>query len=530
MGTGEHALPGAGRAEPVLRDPDGLVGRVIAGKYEVLDVLARGGMGRIYRAVQTPLGRPVALKVLHDELAEESLSGTGGEGSFQRRFLREAASCARLTHPNIVVVYDYGPLTEVGRDAYFMAMELIDGPTLGQAIKEAGVFTPGRALRVMREVARALREAHRQGMVHRDLKPSNVMLASSGEGEQVKVLDFGLVKLVRDDSEELTKEGLFLGSPKYMAPEQIRRAPVDGRADIYALGVLTYQMLTGRLPFEGDQPVQTLMAHLNDPVPPIDPRLDIPAPVQAIVIRCLEKDPQYRYADADALIRAIDEAGRSVAGYDSGRGHSLMSGEAPTVTASSVSMHLPATLVPPGERPASRGPGIAVLAVLVVLAALVAAGLALGVGSEPPPAPTVTVLSPQTPPTPPPVARTFTLFVESTPPGATLVRGAERIGTTPTYVELGADALTAHPETFRIELDGYAPYVWTQGPSTDDVRVSPELASLAPVEPVRDEPARPDPPVRRPPRGGGGRVTQAGSEQSTPPPPRGEEMSIKTRR
>ncbi len=236
---------------------EALVGRSIGGKYRIESVLGRGGMGTIYVAEQQPLGRKVALKVLHP-----NLGGAGHEDpEFAKRFLLEAATLSQLAHPNIVVVHDYGSLEEDAASC-FMVMELVDGQTINDVLRQ-GHFDPLRALRITREIARALRAAHNLGVVHRDLKPSNVMLCAGPEGESVKVLDFGLVKVVRDDSEELTAEGRFLGSPRYMSPEQIQRLPMDGRSDLYSLGVILYRMLCGAVPFAGDQAVQTLMAHAD---------------------------------------------------------------------------------------------------------------------------------------------------------------------------------------------------------------------------------------------------------------------------
>jgi serine/threonine-protein kinase len=286
-------------------DAPDLVGAVIGGKYRVERVLGRGGMGTIYVAVQEPLGRRVALKVLHPNLGD-----VDADPEFAKRFLLEAATLSQLAHPNIVVVHDYGSLDEA-HGSCFMAMELLEGQTITQALQETGGrFDAARALRITRDIARALRAAHDRGIIHRDLKPSNVMLCASpdGEGELVKVLDFGLVKVMRDDSEELTAEGRFLGSPRYMSPEQIQRQAIDGRSDLYSLGVILYRMLAGDVPFAGDHAVQTLMAHLSAPPPPMPAEVlaSIPPGAEALVLRLLAKRPDDRYDRAGELIRAID--------------------------------------------------------------------------------------------------------------------------------------------------------------------------------------------------------------------------------
>ncbi|MEZ4247754.1 MAG: protein kinase [Polyangiales bacterium] len=477
-------------------DPEGLVGSVVQGKYRITDVLGAGGMGRIYRAEQMPLGRPVALKVLHQELDAKK-----DKGDFQKRFLLEAATCAKLTHPNIVVVYDYGRLEEVGpREAYFMAMEFVEGQTLHEALAIDGPFAPARAMRLAREIARGLREAHRQGAVHRDLKPSNVMLTQGGEGEGVKVLDFGLVKLIRDDSEVMTREDVFIGSPRYMAPEQIHRAPVDGRADLYALGVILYQMLTGHVPFEGDNPVQTLMGHVNEPVPPLRLPAGVEAPpgLEALVMRCLEKDPDRRFPNADTLIRALqDVAGGVLASGESSYSSGIRSGEIPadppTAVGKAKAMRAAATPTPSpavevaSEPTAPSGPSTGVKIGIFVGAIAIGGAAAFFALRKPPAAetPVAEVATPTQPAEPtgpseptneePPAARTFTLFVESTPTGAALFRGDERLGTTPTNVLMDADALGSEPARFRLELPGHDDYAWTQGPAAADVTVRAEL-------------------------------------------------------
>lgn len=279
-----------------------LIGEVVGGKYKIEKIIGRGGMGTIYIAEQQPLGRKVAVKLLHS-----NLGGGDADPEFQKRFLLEAATLSQLAHPNIVVVHDYGSL-EGDEAACFMVMEHLGGKTINEVLAVEPTFAPARALRITREIARALRAAHDLGVIHRDLKSANVMLSPGPEGELVKVLDFGLVKVMRDDSEELTAEGRFLGSPRYMSPEQIMRLPLDGRSDLYSLGIMLYRMLSGDVPFLGDHAVQTLMAHLSQPVPRMQDKtgVAVPAAVEAIVMRLLEKEAADRYASATDLIQEID--------------------------------------------------------------------------------------------------------------------------------------------------------------------------------------------------------------------------------
>src|SRR5579872_4666812 len=242
---------------PALSDP--LVGRVINERFKITGVIARGGMGKVYRAEQAPLGRVCAVKVLNPNYAG------GQDPEFHKRFFLEASTAAKLTHPNTVTIFDYGRTED---DIYFMAMEYLDGVTLHRAIRQAGFFPQERAAHIARQMCRALREAHELGVIHRDLKPANILLVEHGdEVDFVKVLDFGLVKNVsetRAGGEELTQAGLFMGSPKYMAPEQIRGDRVDTRTDIYALGIILYEMLTGKVPFDRPNSVNILMAHVKD--------------------------------------------------------------------------------------------------------------------------------------------------------------------------------------------------------------------------------------------------------------------------
>ena len=263
--------------------------------------MARGGMGKVYRAVQVPLGRTVALKVLNPSFTAEQLD------NFQRRFFLEAAIAARLSHANTVTVFDFGKSDD---DIFYIAMEYLEGVSLRTALQREHVLDISRALHIAMQIGQALREAHALGAVHRDLKPANVFLVQRGADKDfVKVLDFGLVKhLALDERDSITQPGKFLGSPGYMAPEQIRGKKVDARCDIYALGVLLYEMLAGTPPFVRTGPIETMRAHVHDPVPLLNkshPTRRIPSPLAAIVERCLEKDPARRYDTMDALLDAL---------------------------------------------------------------------------------------------------------------------------------------------------------------------------------------------------------------------------------
>lgn len=279
---------------------DGLVGRVFNNRFRIQSLIARGGMGKVYRALQLPLGRTVALKVLNPAFTAEQ------SADFHRRFVLEAAVVARLNHAHTVTVYDFGRTDD---DIYYIAMEYLEGTPLRSALTRAQVFPPRRALHVATQISEALREAHALGAVHRDLKPANVLLLHRGnERDFVKVLDFGLVKHVAMPDDHITQPGKFLGSPGYMAPEQIQGHPLDTRCDIYALGVLLFEMLTGRPPYVRANHLETMRAHVHDPVPRLRdalPSLRVPQPLEELVARCLAKEPAARYPTMDAVLETL---------------------------------------------------------------------------------------------------------------------------------------------------------------------------------------------------------------------------------
>jgi serine/threonine-protein kinase len=280
---------------------DELIGRVINDRFRIVAVIARGGMGRVYRAEQVPLGRLVAVKTLDPRHV-----GGDQDPQFQQRFFLEASVASKLQHPNTVTVFDYGRTAD---GIYFIAMELVEGRSLLSLVREEAPLSAPRVVHIALQIARSLREAHRLDVIHRDLKPGNVLLTRHGDEEDfVKVLDFGLVKHVEsEDDQELTKAGLFMGSPKYMSPEQIRGERVDARSDIYALGVVMYEMLTGRVPFDRENTVKVLMAHMHEAVPPIE-NPECPPALADLVMRCLSKHPNARPSSMDDVILQLKQA------------------------------------------------------------------------------------------------------------------------------------------------------------------------------------------------------------------------------
>jgi serine/threonine protein kinase len=275
---------------------DPLIGSIVGGRFRITGVLGEGGMGRVYTAEQQ-MGtsvRKVAVKTLLSEFARDP--------QVVARFMRECGTVAELEHPNTIKVYDFGQ-TPTGE--LYIAMELLNGQALEQAIEHHGAMAPERVDRIMLQVTGSLQEAHEKGIVHRDLKPANIYLTKrGGEEDYVKVLDFGIAK--RDEKadkkeQKLTQQGTVLGTPPYMSPEQFRGGAIDLRSDIYALGVMTYEMLTGRLPFEADNPWQWATQHMTAQPYPFEQVANgaaLPPKMKAAVMRALEKDPAARQQSA----------------------------------------------------------------------------------------------------------------------------------------------------------------------------------------------------------------------------------------
>ena len=290
-----------GKAE----EPEPLIGQTINGRYRIVSLIARGGMGKVFKAEQSALGRVCALKVLSPNYEGNR------DPEFHKRFSLEASTAARLSHPNTVTIFDYG--RDEALDVYYIAMEYLAGRTLHRAIHEEGFIPEARANNIAQQICRSVHEAHALGVVHRDLKPGNVLLCERGEeADFVKVLDFGLVKDVSGKGQDLTQTGVFMGSPKYMAPEQVTSGEITTRTDVYAVGIILYEMLCGKPPFEKKQSMSTLVAHVNEPPPRLadrNPKTSISPEMEAVVMCCLEKSPDARYASMRDLIKALKRAG-----------------------------------------------------------------------------------------------------------------------------------------------------------------------------------------------------------------------------
>lgn len=267
-----------------------MLGTVLGDRYTLLEVLGGGGMARVYLARDEVLDREVALKVLRESYADD-------EG-FVERFRREARSVASLNHPSVVQVYDQGRAED---GAYFIAMEHVPGGTLKDRIKGEGRLEPGTAAGIAARVAEALQVAHERGIVHRDVKSQNILLSASGEA---KVADFGIARAA--SSNTITETDVVLGTAAYMSPEQVRGERVGPASDLYSLGVVLYEMLTGWLPFRGDDPISTAMKHLNEPPPhPAEANPEVTEALDALVVRLLAKRPDDRYPSAAALAQDL---------------------------------------------------------------------------------------------------------------------------------------------------------------------------------------------------------------------------------
>jgi serine/threonine-protein kinase len=272
--------------------------RLLGGRYELDGIVGRGGMAEVYRARDLRLDRVVAVKTLREDLARDQ--------TFQARFRREAQSAASLNHPSIVAVYDTGEDNTGMSHVPFIVMEYVDGRTVRDLLRDDRRLLPERALEITDGVLRALDYSHRAGIVHRDIKPGNVMLNRQGE---IKVMDFGIARAVADTQATMTQTAQVIGTAQYLSPEQARGERVDARSDLYSVGCLLYELLTGRPPFTGDSPVAIAYQHVREaPIPPsrIDPEL--PDWADPIVLRAMEKDPDERYQSAAEMRGDIQRA------------------------------------------------------------------------------------------------------------------------------------------------------------------------------------------------------------------------------
>nr|WP_256433529.1 serine/threonine-protein kinase [Myxococcus sp. CA040A] len=411
---------------------------VLEGRYRLLSLLGEGAMGVVYLAEHMGLGKRVAVKVLRGELSRDA--------TFCRRFELEAIAASQIGHEHIVDV------TDLGRTAHgelFYVMELLDGQSLGTLLRRERVLPLARAVPILVQVCRALEAAHARGIIHRDVKSQNVMLVSrGGRPDFVKVVDFGISKMNHPEGEKLTQTGAILGTADYMAPEQVSGGAVDANADVYAVGALTYKLLTGTPPFHGENSFATMLQHLEGTVEPPGqrrPDLGLPAELDALVLRALAKEPHAR----PSMARFREELEALASGHMLGLATARATTPSPTPIARSARVLVSPEVTPPRTSPSKRGVrwGVAggVLTLLVVVAGLFAQ-------REPPV--TAQVAAPPAPvraPAPTPAPR-LRVSIVSEPPGATVSAGGQVLGTTPLELDRSDDG-----GPWVLSLAGHAP-------------------------------------------------------------------------
>lgn len=434
-------------AETNAEGLDPLIGKTLDGRYRIVGGIGKGAMGKVYRAVQVGLNRAVALKVL------DSNYGAGKDESFRQRFLVEAALTAKLSHPNTVRIFDYGCSSD---GIFYLAMEFLEGETLDRSLSK-GPLGWRRVLSIGQQIARALREAHELGVVHRDLKPANVMMLSADDDtDHVKVLDFGLVKSFVDGQElegrAITQQGMLMGSPPYMAPEQGDKNRADPRSDIYSLGCMLFEALSGKPPYWGGGPLEIILKHVNEPIPALKtpPKFEtIPEGMIGIVTRCMQKSPMDRFQSMDEVLQAMSELASPV---------STPAFETP----------LPPLAIPVPGRGRNTTP-------LLIGGFIVA--LLVGIGG------TALVLRKPNKP-----AETRVQFhIETEPAGAQVVIGRVIKGVTPLDIELAATDGRAQADV-TLQKEGYLPMTVTAAGSGPRIELRQKLQVKAP-EPMLPEKA-----------------------------------------
>ncbi|MDP8999346.1 MAG: protein kinase [Myxococcota bacterium] len=387
-----QAAPDAEASTP----PDLVIGQTLGGKYKVIRLLGEGGMGAVYEGEQQ-LGttkRRVAVKTLHTHLSRDP--------NIRARFEREVGTVAELEHPNTIQVYDFGSNTD---GILYIVMEYLQGKSLANVLEKEGAMQPDRVERIMQQICGSLEEAHGRGIVHRDLKPDNVVLVDrAGKKDFVKVLDFGIAKRSHDadpSERRLTQQGTVLGTPPYMSPEQFTGRTIDARSDIYSLGVMAYEMLTGKLPFVANTPWEWATQHMTQPPIPIESLargLAVPAGMRSAIVRALSKSPDQRFPTVEEFIQAFTAGTSSSATTPAaveGRQKTEMgvpldvaaafggasaprpanpiamsAGQAPTPIGANVSFPTPAAIPQPPPRESAHGPGRRMLLVLAGLIAV----------------------------------------------------------------------------------------------------------------------------------------------------------------
>lgn len=466
-------------------DPARLIGVVVGGRYELTSILGSGGFGTVYRALHLTTREEMVVKVLKSEFVKDPTQ--------IQRFMNEGRAAVKLKNQHTVRVTDFGQ-AETGH--LYIAMELLRGQELASVLKAQGRLAPLRAVRIAVAVLKSLAEAHHMGLVHRDLKPENIFLCEVfGEPELVKLIDFGIAKSFQGDDQHLTKTGFAIGTPGYMSPEQAMVGTLDGRSDLYSLGVILYRMVAGEMPFRGANPMATLLAHVHSPVPPLEDLVTEPLPqgLAEVIYRALAKSKEARFADAEDMRAALEEvlerAGEPVAAH----------GRAKTASARSFAPSPPLAPTPPPSANRHDDPTLA-------LATGDKPDLPGGASATLPEDPTLAL---------PPESKPQLSDVKVQPPGVATRPPAARPDSSFDYPTLGLPSSLSAPAPLpemRSDPDApttalparavaatTAPY---QGPATEAPPgsgttaqgVAPPVAVAAPTEPPP-----PEPPAQAPP-------------------------------
>jgi serine/threonine protein kinase len=412
-------------------------GDLIGGRFEILRPLAEGGMGRVYVALQRPIDRQVALKVLRRELVSDADS--------VKRFLREAVAASKLSHPNTITIIDYGE--DLG-PIHYIAMEFLDGESLHQLLEREGCLPLDRAINIIQQIARSLTEAHNKGVIHRDLKPENIFISHVESGRDlVKVLDFGIARVQEGSgATRITRAGYVCGTPEYMSPEQARGEELDGRSDLYSLSILFWELLEGHPPYDAPSPLGIVLKHQNSPIPPVNG--DFPASIQDFLRRGMAKTREERPDSAEIFLQELEAIWSPMRGAlaDSAamraRGRITPPPQTPSPRRSTREAamggadtldHLPTSPTTPLRAP--RAPVALLLGAAALLLLLLIAGVAAALWKNQTSAPAVTSpkttdAPPETPDAPPAPALTR-LLLQTSPPGAEVLRDGQPVGVTP---------------------------------------------------------------------------------------------------